>query len=68
MAESEQQARLLTAGEEYLRSRRDLTSEILIARARGRSYADIAAEIGFSAAAVRQLVRASPVVDEEQTT
>jgi DNA-directed RNA polymerase specialized sigma24 family protein len=66
MAESEHQARLVRAAEAYLQSRRDLASEILIARSEGRTYGEIAARLGFTAPAVRQLVRASPVVDDER--
>lgn len=66
MAEPEQQARLCAAGEAYLGTRRDLTSEILIARSTGRTYADIADSLGFTASAVERLVRASPVADEDE--
>ncbi len=57
---------MLAAGEAYLETRRELASEILVARSRGLTYAQIAEALGFSAYAVRQLVRASPVAENQE--
>jgi DNA-binding CsgD family transcriptional regulator len=66
MADRDEQERLLAAGQAYVQSRRELASEILIARSRGLTYAQIAEALGFSTHALRQLVRASPVAEDEE--